>query len=95
MRPSRNVESPSGRPDTLYFLPEINRARNLITPVSLDDIDIAEQRCCCRAPETGCADEFCELASIIMQEKNLEMPKTAEDAVILYSVLIDEIQTLL
>ena len=43
----------------------------------------------------GCADEFCELASIIMQEKNLEMPKTAEDAVILYSVLIDEIQTLL
>lgn len=95
MRPSRNVESPSGRPDTLYFLPEINRARNLITPVSLDDIDIAEQRCCCRVPETGCTDEFCELALIIMREKNLEMPKTAEDAVILYSVLIDEIQTLL
>ncbi|KAK2554102.1 hypothetical protein P5673_024448 [Acropora cervicornis] len=78
MRPSTNVESPSGRPDILYFLPEINGVRNLITVVSLDDVEIAEQRCCNRPPETGCTDEFCELASVIMQEKNIEMPKTAE-----------------
>ena len=89
------VEAPSGRPDILYFLPEINGARNLITVVSLDDVEIAEQRCCNRPPETGCTDEFCELASVIMQEKNIEMPKTAEDTVILYSVLTDEIQKLL
>ena len=95
MRPSTNVESPSGRPDILYFLPEINGARNLITVVSLDDVEVAEQRCCNRPPETGCTDEFCELASVIMQEKNIEMPKTAEDAVTLYSVLTDEIQKLL
>jgi len=95
MRPSTNVESPSGRPDILYFLPEINGARNLITVVSLDDVEVAEQRCCNRPPETGCTDEFCEFASVIMQEKNIEMPKTAEDAVILYSVLTDEIQKLL
>ena len=44
MRPSTNVESPSGRPDILYFLPEINGARNLITVVSLDNVEIAEQR---------------------------------------------------
>lgn len=95
IRPTTNVDSPSGRPDLLYFLPEMNAARNLITPVSLDDIEVAEQRCCYRSPETGCADEFCELASIIMQEKNLEMPQTAEDAVILFSVLTEEIQNLL
>lgn len=69
MRPSTNVESPSGRPDILYFLPEINGARNLITVVSLDNVEITEQRCCNRPPETGCTDEFCELASVIMQEK--------------------------
>ena len=77
------------------FLPEINGARNLITVVSLDDVEIAEQRCCNRPLETGCTDEFCELASVIMQEKNIEMLKTAEYAVILYSVLTDEIQKLL
>ena len=60
MRPSTNVESPSGRPDILYFLPEINGARNLITVVSLDDVEIAEPRYCNRPPETVCTDEFYE-----------------------------------
>ncbi|XP_015753454.1 PREDICTED: uncharacterized protein LOC107333200 [Acropora digitifera] len=69
MRPSTNMESPSGRPDILYFLPEINGARNLITVDSLDHVEIAEQGCCNRPPEPGCTDEFCELASVIMQEK--------------------------
>lgn len=95
IRPSTNAESPGGRPDILYFVPEINGARNLITPIALDDIEIAEQRTCYRPPETGCAEEFCELAAVIMEERHLEMPKTGEEAVILYSILTDDIANLL
>lgn len=95
VRPSRNGESPRGLPDILYFLPEIKGARNLITVVSPDDIQIAEQRCCNRPSETSCTDEFCELASVIMQEKNIGMPKTRDDAIILYSVLTRNSETIL
>ena len=42
IRPSTNSESPSGRPDILYFLPQVNNTRDYATPVSLDEIEIAE-----------------------------------------------------
>ena len=49
IRPSRNEDSPSGRPDLLYFLPDMTGARDLMTPISVEDIDIAEQVCCTRS----------------------------------------------
>ncbi|CAB4017000.1 Hypothetical predicted protein [Paramuricea clavata] len=68
--------------------------RDLITPVS-EDIEIAQRRCCVQTPEHGCSEEFVELASIIMLEKHLEMPTNSEDAVILYSTIVEEIAQIL
>ncbi|KAJ7385288.1 hypothetical protein OS493_016362 [Desmophyllum pertusum] len=95
IRPSTNAESPSGRPDMLYFLPDVTGAEDLKEDIDLDDIDLAEQRCCYRCPESGCVDEFTQLVSIIMQEQNLNMPETAEEAVMLYSTLLESIDDLL
>ena len=36
IRPSRDEDFPSGRPDLLYHVPELNGARNLMISVSLD-----------------------------------------------------------
>ena len=91
IRPSRNIESPSGRPDLLYFIPENTGARDLMIPVLLDDIENAEQLCSIRIPEHGCSEEFLELVSFIMQEEHLTIPTTPEEALVLFLTLIDNI----
>ena len=94
IRPSSNMESPAGRPDFLFFLPEANDARNYLKPVCIKDIEIAEERCCQQPPPNGCDDNFTELAIILMEENNLTMPTTPDEATVLYSVLIQEIESL-
>jgi len=94
IRLSTNVESPSGRPDVLFFLPEVSNKRNFLTDVDLDELEIAEERCCYRTPHIGCCDEFAQLASIIMAEKDLQFPRTAEEAATLYVTLLEEIENI-
>ena len=84
IRPSRNVESPCGWPNVLFFRPQLSNTRTFRTDVDLDELELAEERCCYRTPDNGCCEEFVELAGIIMGENNLQFPRTAEDAVTLY-----------
>ena len=42
----------------------------------------------------SCADEFTQLATLIMTEQNLAIPRTAEEATTLYVTLLDEIENL-
>ena len=48
IRPTNNAESPSGRPDMLYFVPDVTGGADLKQDVDIDDIELAEQRCCYR-----------------------------------------------
>ena len=91
IRPSRNAESPGGRPDLLYHVPDLTGARDLIIPVSHEDVDMAEQLCGVRSPEHGCSEEFVELASLIMEEKGHTMPTSPDNALVLFCTLIDDI----
>ena len=91
IRPSRNAESPSERPDLLYHVPDLTGARDLMMPVSHEEVDIAEQLCGVRSPEHGCSEEFVELASLIMQEKGHTMPISPDNALVLFCTLIDDI----
>ncbi|XP_068698743.1 uncharacterized protein [Montipora foliosa] len=56
IRPSTNVESPSGRPDVLFFLPEVSNTRNYMEDVDFDELELAEERCCYRPSQSGCSD---------------------------------------
>ena len=40
IRRSTNPESPPGRPDMLYFMPEINNTRDYKTALDMDDVDV-------------------------------------------------------
>ena len=93
IRPSTNLESHSGRPDVLFFLPEVSDSRNN-TDVDLDELELAEERCCKQTSQTGCCEEFVQLAGIIMEEKGLELPRTAEEAATLYVTLLEEIENI-
>lgn len=48
IRPSSNAESPNGRPDMLYFVPEITGGEDLKEHVDLDYVDLAEELYCYR-----------------------------------------------
>lgn len=61
IRPSTNWELPSGRPDMLYFVPEVTGGEDLQVH-DLDDVDLVEDYGCYRSPESGCLDEFTQLA---------------------------------
>ena len=56
------------------------------------EVELAEERCWNRPPQNGCLDEFTQLAEIIMREKNLQFPLTAEEATTLYVTLLEEIE---
>ena len=90
IRPSLNAESPDGRPDVLFFIPEVANARSYKVKVDLDELDM----CCRRLPENSCLEEFTELAITIMHENNLDMPRTGEEATRLYAKLTEEIDKL-
>ena len=93
IRPSRNAESPPGRPDVLYFNPQ-ERINNYLVPVSTDEIDIANETCCRRPSERGCTAEFNELATMIIEDEALSMPTNWVEAKELYLALLGLIQEL-
>ncbi|XP_022780830.1 uncharacterized protein LOC111322059, partial [Stylophora pistillata] len=45
IRPYSNVESPSGKPDVLYFVPASAESQDYMTPVDIDEIEIAQDTC--------------------------------------------------
>ena len=59
--------------------------------VDLDELELAEERCCYRPPQSGCLHEFTQLAEIIMREKSLQFPSTPEEATTFYVTLLKEI----
>ena len=92
IRPSHNEYSPSGRPDTLYFIPEATETMNYLVNVENSDVEIV-QGVSCQERKT-CLPEFEELALIIMQERNLFLPDNHTDAENLYLELVQAIEAL-
>ena len=72
--PSPNAESPPGRPDVLYFVPESLDTRDYITPVNGDEIEIAEEMCATEPLTKGFSAHFRELAEMIMADEGLLLP---------------------
>ena len=96
MRPSTNYESPGGRPDLLFSLPEISDTRDFIVEVDKADITLCQQLVCNSSSlqVLDCTPEFSDLANIIMHEKDLHMPNSPDEARDLYIALIDHIEKL-
>ena len=66
IRPCANTESVPGRPDVLFFLPQLPDTVDHKIAVSDDELSIAEECCCDSIPENGCSREFQELACLIL-----------------------------
>lgn len=89
----RNSECPGGRPDVLFFASQLSGARNCGYSVTQSDLKLAESQC--EDPSLlGCSTEFLKLATIIMKEKNIPMPKNVAEGQALVKTLLDEIDQL-
>ena len=96
IRPSVNHESPGGRPDLLFSLPEVSGTREFMIEVDKVDIPVSQQLVCDSNSDKllNCKPEFSGLANIIMHEKHWLMPSSPDEAKGLYGALIDHIEKL-
>lgn len=92
---SSNRDSPCGRPDILYFLPELNSRVSYIHDVTLDDIEIAEEMCCAQNTLDNSFEVFKELAEMIMTDEDLQVPSNPDEALELYLNLLDLIEDIM
>ena len=84
IRPSINQESPPGRPDVLYFLPELKETISYLQAIDEDVKAVTEEMCCDNRalPSDGTLPRLVQMA---MEEHNLQMGSTAPEASVLYS----------
>ena len=92
IRCQHKEESPYGKPDLMYYLPEFYDCEEQKMPLLHSRQDIAEvERSFCREyPPFGCCPEFIDvLNGFVGNVNNLALPENVQDAVELYEILID------
>ena len=88
------MESPSGKPDVPYFVPASAESQDYMTPVDIDEVEIAKDTCAEKPQAKGCCPFFQELCELIMEDEGLESATTAEEALQLYLDLLDHINAM-
>lgn len=86
IRPTRNPDSPSGRPDVLYFVPESVGVTDCKVMPNKDDVDISKELC--DDEQSPLAIAFYELAEMIIEDEDFVQPQNAHDAKVLYQQLL-------
>eukprot|EP00794_Sanderia_malayensis_P015232 gene15232-biopygen12685 len=94
IRPQRNADVPSGRPDMMFMVPDLFNAVDGKVQVELEDLEVAEELCCDGQPIFPCNPGFSRLAHIIMEEERLAMPNTPSDAKQLYIRITNHIEAM-
>lgn len=87
IRPYPNQESHPGKPDVLFFIPELKGTTDFKTPVDLDDLEVAERNFCKKRDVFGCRSEFSDVLQMLMSDHSLTMPRDAEEGKILFTTL--------
>ena len=93
IRPS-NGETPAGRPDVLFFLPEESNTTHYKIAADESDLDVAENLSGTRQHPLGCSSLLESLAEFIMEENNLQLPRNTDEALSLYLELLNHIHKL-
>lgn len=94
VRPSKNLNVPSGKPNVMYALPELYGTQDYLSPVQVEDIQVCKNRCVSRQAVPCDADCY-ELCNILMTEFQLSIPSEPYDALNLYMFLRENISELL
>ncbi|KAJ8307126.1 hypothetical protein KUTeg_015210 [Tegillarca granosa] len=95
IRRTRHQTVPSGRPNTMYHLPEAYGTHHYLCPVSSEEIQEC-QRYCPPKSMLPCDRDIYELCCLIMAENNKSPPRDAFEAAMLYrflrGIILQELQ---
>lgn len=94
IRPTKNSVCPSGKPDILYFIPEVTGSREYKCEFDNGELTFLEDALCRRPLSKGCSPEFNELAHIIMEEQDLVAPSSIQEAEHFYTTLLGSVEDL-
>jgi len=94
MRKTNNAESPGGKPNILYYLPSNFNARDCGFLPDIEELEILISMYSEVPKSIPCQDELVELAFIIMEEKNLQFPKTRSEGQNLFLELVSAMELL-
>ena len=86
IRPSRNANSPSGRPDVMYHIPELYGEIGYLCEVSSQQIDVCKEECSFRGP-VPCDQDVYDMSCLLMKENRYQYPNDPDSAVYLYREL--------
>ncbi|XP_066497496.1 uncharacterized protein [Hoplias malabaricus] len=92
IRPSKNDSVPSGRPNTMYGLPELYGTRDFLHSAEDEDIHTCKTECTFRQ-SVPCDPDVYDLCNIIMAESQLTLPRDPYQAIDLYIFLRDVIKS--
>jgi len=92
IRPYPNQETPPGKPDVLFFIPEHTNSSDYKTLVDLDTLDVVEEAFCEGQSRFGCEKEFVDVFQMLMEENSLTEPKNVIEAENLYFTLLTLLQ---
>ncbi|XP_042073225.1 uncharacterized protein LOC121813492 [Haplochromis burtoni] len=93
IRPSANINIPSGRPNVMYTLPELYGTRDFLCPTEEEHVEMCKTECVFRLTKP-CDPDVYELCNIIMTESHLTPPTDPYQAVNLYMHLRENIMAL-
>ena len=90
----RNSESPPGRPNVLYSLPERSSGRNCSFPINMNDVEVYDAFVD-QPSITGCTYRSHELARLIIHESALELPTSVAEVKNLLVTVIQNTEVML
>ncbi|CAI5653177.1 unnamed protein product [Oreochromis niloticus] len=90
IRPSKNINIPSGRPNLMYTLPELYGTRDFLCPTEEEHVDLCKNECVFRLTKP-CDPVVYELCNILMSESHLTPPTDPYQAVNLHMHIRDTI----
>ena len=91
IRPSKNLNVPSGRPNVMFALPELYGTRDCLSPIEDGDFQLCKNECIFRQTKP-CDPDLYELCNIFMAESNLTLATDPYQAVNLYMHLREAIR---
>ncbi|XP_019737807.1 uncharacterized protein LOC109523234 isoform X1 [Hippocampus comes] len=83
IRPSKNMNVPSGRPNVMYTLPELYGTRDFLSPVDDEQVQLCKSQCVFRLT-MPCDPDVFALCAFLMSRSDLMPPKDPYQAVNLY-----------
>ena len=91
IRSVKNSESPAGRPNVLFFTPQLSQGRDCKYPLSSSDLE-ASREFVEKPPLFACMTKTLEFCNMVRIEKNLGLPLCANTAKNLFWTLVREIE---